>query len=212
MKKLFTLVAIALLGGAVSVNAQTIDWNFSTWDDGDITETKTIDGLTVVATSDKSVTIDASKATINGEKYTKRLKYGGTGSEDSRNLNFQVDGPCKIAVGLTSSSGDGDPRTLNIAAGTFDNIVGTLAAPAGSKEEGIYTYTGEAAKIYLYSASSGINLYYIKVTYIDPSGITNITTEDKADPNAPVYNLAGQRVSKDTKGVLIQNGKKFINK
>lgn len=30
--------------------------------------------------------------------------------------------------------------------------------------------------------------------------------------NAPVYNLAGQRVSKDTKGILIQNGKKFINK
>ena len=27
MKKLFTLVAIALLGGAVSVNAQTTDWN-----------------------------------------------------------------------------------------------------------------------------------------------------------------------------------------
>lgn len=32
------------------------------------------------------------------------------------------------------------------------------------------------------------------------------------DPNAPVYNLAGQRVSKDKKGILIQNGKKFINR
>ncbi len=30
--------------------------------------------------------------------------------------------------------------------------------------------------------------------------------------NAPYYNLAGQRVSKDYKGVVIQNGKKFFNK
>ena len=32
------------------------------------------------------------------------------------------------------------------------------------------------------------------------------------DVNAPVYNLAGQQVSKDSKGVLIQNGRKFVNK
>lgn len=37
-------------------------------------------------------------------------------------------------------------------------------------------------------------------------------TVEKFDANAPVYNLAGQRVSKNTKGILIQNGKKFVNK
>lgn len=42
------------------------------------------------------------------------------------------------------------------------------------------------------------------------TGIQNIQTVESAD--APVYNLAGQRVSKETKGLLIQNGKKFINK
>lgn len=48
-----------------------------------------------------------------------------------------------------------------------------------------------------------------------PSGITNITTGNsnkEFDPNAPVYNLEGQRVSKDAKGILIQNGRKFIRK
>ena len=40
-------------------------------------------------------------------------------------------------------------------------------------------------------------------------GINNITT-DVENANAPVYNLAGQRVSKNAKGILIQNGKKFI--
>lgn len=37
-------------------------------------------------------------------------------------------------------------------------------------------------------------------------------TVENFDANAPVYNLAGQRVSKNTKGILIQNGKKFVNK
>lgn len=44
------------------------------------------------------------------------------------------------------------------------------------------------------------------------TGIDNITVEQELDENAPVYNLSGQRVSKDTKGILIQNGKKFINR
>lgn len=39
----------------------------------------------------------------------------------------------------------------------------------------------------------------------------NTIKSDAADKNAPLYNLAGQRVSKDYKGVVIQNGKKFFN-
>ncbi|WP_288768310.1 choice-of-anchor J domain-containing protein [uncultured Prevotella sp.] len=43
----------------------------------------------------------------------------------------------------------------------------------------------------------------------DVSGINEIKA-DKFDVNAPVYNLAGQRVNANAKGILIQNGKKFI--
>ena len=43
------------------------------------------------------------------------------------------------------------------------------------------------------------------------NGISDITA-DKAKADAPVFNLAGQRVSKNAKGILIQNGKKFIAK
>lgn len=46
------------------------------------------------------------------------------------------------------------------------------------------------------------------------TGISNIKANTKViyDANAPIYNLAGQRVSKAYKGVVIQNGKKFFNK
>lgn len=55
----------------------------------------------------------------------------------------------------------------------------------------------------------------LPVLYVYDDGtnsINGITTSGKATVNAPIYNLAGQRVAKDTKGILIQNGKKFVNK
>ena len=45
----------------------------------------------------------------------------------------------------------------------------------------------------------------------ETTGITNITTE-ATDANAPAYNLAGQKVGKEYKGVVIKAGKKFIQK
>ena len=42
------------------------------------------------------------------------------------------------------------------------------------------------------------------------TGITSVKTLDAV--NAPVYNLAGQRVNNSYKGVVIQDGKKFVNK
>lgn len=44
------------------------------------------------------------------------------------------------------------------------------------------------------------------------AGIKNIKADAKAlDENAPMYNLAGQQVTKAYKGVVIQNGRKFLN-
>ena len=44
--------------------------------------------------------------------------------------------------------------------------------------------------------------------------INYVSTDNKlqVNENAPIYNLAGQQVSKNYKGVVIQNGKKFIQK
>jgi hypothetical protein len=44
------------------------------------------------------------------------------------------------------------------------------------------------------------------------AGVSNISVDNVYNENAPVYNVMGQRVAKDTKGILIQNGRKFINK
>ncbi len=43
------------------------------------------------------------------------------------------------------------------------------------------------------------------------TGINEVATSTK-NANAPMFNMAGQRVSNNFKGLMIQNGKKFINK
>ncbi len=45
----------------------------------------------------------------------------------------------------------------------------------------------------------------------DTSAIESIITDQTVDENAPIYNVMGQRVTKEYKGILIQNGKKFVN-
>lgn len=56
--------------------------------------------------------------------------------------------------------------------------------------------------------------YQITIISIDTTtGIDNLNAESKTlNENEPMYNLAGQRVDKIYKGVVIQNGKKFINR
>lgn len=53
---------------------------------------------------------------------------------------------------------------------------------------------------------------YFAVADKTPTGISNAAVAPVANPNAPIFNLAGQKVSKAYKGVVIQNGKKFVQK
>lgn len=61
----------------------------------------------------------------------------------------------------------------------------------------------------LHRGQPQINIINIEKT----TGIDTVNQIDSAiNDHAPMYNLAGQRVGKEYKGVVIQNGKKFINR
>lgn len=66
-------------------------------------------------------------------------------------------------------------------------------------------------KYYTYTRGSKMDVFGFKYTVGSTTGITNVTTASSAKSSA-LYNLAGQQVNKDYKGVVIQNGKKFLNK
>ena len=50
----------------------------------------------------------------------------------------------------------------------------------------------------------------VEATASEGTGIEHI--EQAADDNAPMYNVAGQRVTKSMKGIIIQNGRKYVRK
>ena len=64
---------------------------------------------------------------------------------------------------------------------------------------------------------TGSDNFYVKIlgenphVYVDEEGISSVVNGKNNVPTV-TYNLAGQRVSKDYKGIVINNGKKYIAK
>lgn len=134
--------------------------------------------------------------------------------------------PEQIACGLTGFEGDSiadDGTTFSQWKKIGQNGVGYIAFPVfdgltykvcanGSKLSGLgfYTSTEKAQSIKLTSDNE-------EIVFVEGgnlvNGIDNISA-DKKTVNAldPMYNLAGQRVSGAYKGIVLQNGRKFINK
>lgn len=155
---------------------------------GTVAETKTIEGLTIAATADATVVVDANNKSLDGMDFTNRLKLGGSGTFDTegkplaRVLSFDVAGNTTITVMGMSSSSSAD-RELVIAAGTKDTELGRFAALGASISKGEFTYTGAATKIYIYSPSSGVNIYYLKATPLTTSSKVIRNSDFKVYPN-----------------------------
>lgn len=74
------------------------------------------------------------------------------------------------------------------------------------------TWTGDKNSVEFKTPGHQVRVKKITVTLKnDPAGINKVSNGTVKE-KAPIYNLAGQRVGKDYKGVVIQNGKKFIKK
>jgi len=77
-------------------------------------------------------------------------------------------------------------------------------------------YTGTyfpANKAYVVS-NTATSSREMTMEFGETTGISNLIVNDNAniDANAPMYNLAGQKVSKNYKGIVIVNGKKYVRK
>jgi hypothetical protein len=80
-------------------------------------------------------------------------------------------------------------------------------------DEGNSTTTFDAKDTYYtfqkYSGTGNILISSIEFTPVNATGISTINAAEKVS-NGAIYNLAGQKVSKDFKGLVIKNGKKMI--
>lgn len=166
---------------------------------GELDMTTTVAGLTIYAHSGKKVTIDENGKTVDDMTFTHRLKLGGSGDFDDagqpkgRVISVDVMGNTNITV-MAMSSSSGSDRILNISAGSKDNIIAEFPAMGAELTKGEYYYKGGPTKLFFYSPSSGVNVYYIKTASV-PTGIREI---DVVRPSVNVYpNPADVRVFVD---------------
>lgn len=76
---------------------------------------------------------------------------------------------------------------------------------------GYISFKAEAGKTYLFlSPQTQLGCYGFQFTPNDDAGVHNLVSDFNA--NAPMHNLAGQKVNKSFKGVVIQSGRKFMQK
>lgn len=131
---------------------------------GTLTENKTLeDDFTIMATAEKNVEVttqsaDCPNSIATGEVFTQRIKLGGAGSSEYRNISFPAKAGQKVTVYCKSSSKT-DSRTVNVcsadgavvgtveaAAYTGDISSGVVAIPA----DGNYYATSSKSTIYIY--------------------------------------------------------------
>ena len=143
----------------------------------------------------------------------------------------EIDGgqvPANTPVVLYKSGADGTAINVPVIAsaaaiqGTNDLRVSTGTDVANmfvlakkNNKVGFYKWAGSnlsAGKVYLLGQTTNARDFigFDETT----TGIANLNVDvnDNFDDNAPMYNLAGQRVNKSYKGVVIVNGKKVVRK
>ena len=158
----FCMAFVLVLSNHTSASAASVSWNFKNTGFkslGTISSNVTVDGLTLVATSSKTMNVKAESVTVDSVNYTHTLALGGAGSTSYRSVKVPVSGASTIKVVLRSSGSD--TRTL-VVADSKGNKLGTMSAAASASLK-TYKYTGSSGYVYLYSSGSGINLYKIQV-------------------------------------------------
>ena len=234
MKKIFTLIAMAVM--ALGVNAQTeavtytFDNQASTYVLGDNCTATTYsmdgkDGFAVNYTGGgekMQVKLAANQDIFfeykNSSNKSNAVKTGENYFQcDSKNFIIMI--PVKTgdvvyvkfsAKGSTASTiaidGSEPPITANDGAAT---------TCSGKTEADAVVFSATATKggtAKIKETTGGMRVYAISINQ-DPSSTTGIQTV-KASQTADgvVYNLAGQKVGNDFKGIVIKDGKKMLQK
>lgn len=153
-----------------------------------------------------TLTVDETNKTVTAKAFTGVVPAGGA---------VLVKGDASKAYTLTPATTDGD-------ATTFTTALKTGATKADGTQYGFTSKSGTPAfaqvksgqdipakKGYIVLSGSSAAKYAIS---FDGEATGIHTLEAASAANGAMYNLAGQRVDKSYKGIVIVNGKKYLNK
>lgn len=201
----------------ITVDGQAQHWFTSATDGGKdlwVMEFTEINGSTVVFGYNKEPVIKASTPYIIavpddhwGAQYSlvgKTLSFNGT------HATVEATGSVKPIAGSSVYNFVGTPAAATVTNAYTINDDGTafiLNNPAAAKPFSAYFKPRSAEETGSAKLSIGIEGDDNGAS----TGIVSIIPQKEED-GTPAYNLSGQRVEKSFKGIVIRNGKKFLNK
>lgn len=203
MFSILLLVAMTLTGVSLlkaDINTQTTtSWNFedSNFKDlGTLSDTRIVDGLTLVATDSLPMQVKVKNVTLGDKSFTYALALNGKGDQNGRAVKVPVAANDVVKVTLQSSSST-EARTL-ILADSAGNQLSTMTADVTANTQS-YTYTGSEDAIWLYSQNSGIDLFEIEVESTETSTGDTATPDSSADETVTIdtNNLSDNQLSSD---------------
>ena len=147
---------------SVSTKGEKLILNANDVSTGKIKSSTVVDGLKIVATSKKTVTVDKSNKDYKNISFTKRIKLGGAGSESARAIAFKTAGESKVKIYATSSDTD-TSRLIKIIDKNGNDVTSTAKIP-GSSLKSVSFRLDEAGEYYIVSESGGVNIYYVEVS------------------------------------------------
>ena len=234
MKKFFTLIAAVAM--AASMNAQgtyavQIGDNVKAGD-----QITSVENITLTYMENDGVEFDAGKKTINWAdadfgayvcgKNSGKLVSDAAPTGCVYKFETAKAGSVTVAVQLSGNKGfhilDADfaevaPASYNLPAAKDgasqeftqnkkgENII-------AEKSNGTVTFSvAEGGTYYVFAAGSKMGFYGFKYVTGTSTGISDIQAP-KSSKDGATFNLLGQKVANDAKGIVIKNGKKFINK
>lgn len=217
MKKFFTLIALAVMTLGVSAQETVV---YGMVDAGNNTsEFDLADGVHLKLNKDGKAFGKGKTINIDGTAYV-TIK----GSNGAQNELTLLKPASKITFysyvnKATADAADRDNfwKEVNGKAYTKDDF--TSLMKDFTDVEGYqdtpdeYSFDLDNATSITFNNTGYQPCFVIALTYGGgTTGITNVNATKNIDLNAPAYNLSGQRVGKDYKGIVIKNGQKFFNK
>ena len=222
MKKFFTLIAAVAM--AASMNAQTLSFD-KDYAVGSVPSTFSTNGLvlTVVDTNNKLV-VDSNSAYFGTadsyQKFDKRLKSGGkSSSKNNLTLTLPSDGTLKVYARTGSSSAtdrnviltQNDAELANKILLESEAVSVNMGEEVAKKVYPAVSVPVKAGDVSITYPIGSINFYGFEFVAAGTTGISDIQAP-KSSKDGATFNLLGQKVANDAKGIVIKNGKKFINK
>lgn len=158
--------------------------------------------------------IDANKITLipgkgislAGSQY--RIILTGLAKDDELSLRITGNGDGDRSVTLSNAT----KKEAAAPARRAEEAAAKLTSSDNETVEGTFVVSSDGSVIIETDGGLTVNAIAINTTLPEytPTGISVINAETKGAADAPVYNLSGQRVDENYRGVVIKNGKKMI--